>query len=662
MKKVFYFSVLALTVSALTLSCNKTAVEEPAQEEIVTPVTRTFTCTFAESDTKVAIDDATGKTTWKVGDQIMIRGRWTGQSGDKYYSRVVTLDSGNILNDGKTASFDVEEITSTSSGKTWTKGKTSLFAIYPANTVVIDNGKNSWYESTPFNTTNAPLVAGYNNLDVNDGASFTLYNLCGILSFKVGDGYDSYVFEGNNSETVGYDNYQAALYMDSAPSLTWVKSGSAITSISGTVVGDKSTVNCIYFPNGATFSNGFTIKFKKDGAIVKTLSTTKSVTIARNEYRPMGDVTDYLKDYVAPTSHNNTIVADISSVTDLSASETANCYIVDGSVAANAGKVFKFKAAKGKGGAVLTNIGGDENKDVVVLWETKNTSTAPNAGDIIAAVDYDMQEGEEAYIVFKMPDTITPGNALIAAKDAAGTILWSWHIWVPETAITSNTFGGITDKAMMSRNLGALVDAEASSETPIAVESQGLLYQWGRKDPFPNSVTFGNNGTAAAVSGTISWNGEMVASTDVYKYPNVFIKTGVDDDAHKDWSTDHLNSLWGETKTVYDPCPPGYKVPSVGDGGIWNVNANLTTMTGWESNTTNHWFKVGSAVFPYAGYVQQEDAAYRYPGARAHYHTATGGSSAYNAILYGAPDVKYTEKQRKGRAGSVRCVAEAKAE
>lgn len=85
------------------------------------------------------------------------------------------------------------------------------------------------------------------------------------------------------------------------------------------------------------------------------------------------------------------------------------------------------------------------------------------------------------------------GNAVIAFK-VDHTIYWSWHIWV-----TDNTENGVTysqdfetdlnnktfQVAYMDRNLGATSADFIGNEWE---KSGGLLYEWGRKDPFPPLV------------------------------------------------------------------------------------------------------------------------------------------------------------------------------
>ena len=85
------------------------------------------------------------------------------------------------------------------------------------------------------------------------------------------------------------------------------------------------------------------------------------------------------------------------------------------------------------------------------------------------------------------------GNAVVAFK-VDGKIYWSWHIWVtdnPENGV-NYTQGFETDingnpiaVQYMDRNLGA---ASSSFLGDQWQKSGGLMYQWGRKDPFPPLV------------------------------------------------------------------------------------------------------------------------------------------------------------------------------
>jgi len=51
-----------------------------------------------------------------------------------------------------------------------------------------------------------------------------------------------------------------------------------------------------------------------------------------------------------------------------------------------------------------------------------------DAKDLVSGIKY-----ENNYVSFAVKkETIHNGNAIIAVRDNAGTILWSWHIWVTE--------------------------------------------------------------------------------------------------------------------------------------------------------------------------------------------------------------------------------------
>lgn len=634
MKKMY---ILALAALAMAFSCQKTENSPEAASE---PVVRTFTCTFAQPDTKLAINDADGKTTWEVGDEILVHG--DGSSNRE----IVTLKAGDISADGKTATITITSVTPydrTSSGYI-----SNYYASYPASACPTGD----WYWNSRFNDTNHFLLFG-----CNDGDTFKFYNLCGIISFKVTGDFDSYIFSGNGDETVGYSALQSRVRVRTNHDVTidYVRTGEndgyttvPLTSITGTVVGNGSTINYICLPNGANFPDGFTIKFLKGGSIVKTLSTTSSVSVPRNSYRPMGDVTAYLKDYVAPTTHNNTIGVTVASATDLGSTATANCYIVS-----SAGD-YKFKAVKGNSSTVVGTVA-----SVDILWETWNNAETVTANSVIAAADYDLQSGGDPYVVFKTPTTLHVGNALIAAKDAGDNILWSWHIWVPNGIPATSTYGIMT-AAMQDRNLGA-VNKATDSEALVDGLSIGLLYQWGRKDPFPGLAST-ESSTPITLTHPVTLTSSKTNFTveETIQNPTVYVKTGGDD--NKTWMTNEEknNTYWGASKTIYDPCPVGYKVAS-------RDNFNSPSIT---INTTYKWFKFGTdldidhpettgyAVFPVGGYLDQ--AEYKSRGARAYIWTSYASSGdkniAYQIYIDGSSSS--IAQQRMSRGGNVRCVKE----
>jgi hypothetical protein len=184
-------------------------------------------------------------------------------------------------------------------------------------------------------------------------------------------------------------------------------------------------------------------------------------------------------------------------------------------------------------------------------------------------------------ITFQTAETFTKGNAVIAAKDVSGNILWSWHIWltdVPQGQVYYNNVG-----TMMDRNLGA------TSATPGDVGALGLLYQWGRKDPFlGSSALIENDGEAVPVSkSTITWplpvESDPLTGTIEYAVtnPTTFIMYNYHTlgyevcnyDCEYTGSCDiYDNARWSTSenvKSIYDPCPSGWRVPDGGEDGVW---------------------------------------------------------------------------------------------
>ena len=228
--------------------------------------------------------------------------------------------------------------------------------------------------------------------------------------------------------------------------------------------------------------------------------------------------------------------------------DPANCHII------SAPGNYSFKAVKGNS---LETVGAVASAEV--LWESFGTSVAPSKGDIVAEANYAASDG---LIHIKTPSTLKDGNALVAAKDASGNILWSWHIWVcngwdPDK--TAQTYYN-NSNVMMDRNLGA------TSAKPGDVTALGLLYQWGRKDPFLGSSSISEDIDAKS---TLTWPDAVLSSKETgtiaysIAHPTTFIATR---EENYDWFytgefiTD--NTRWQEEKTIYDPCPAGWKLPN----------------------------------------------------------------------------------------------------
>lgn len=280
---------------------------------------------------------------------------------------------------------------------------------------------------------------------------------------------------------------------------------------------------------------------------------------------------------------------------------TANCFMMrpGTNICFNP---YKHEAGEGGWNTYLTDGNGNINSNkeitkVEVLWQTKDAGTS---GDLVLGyfVDKTHQENlvnltdgsniNNARIHVKVPNT-NGGNALIAAYNN-NTIVWSWHIWISpyvpvklsgeitsenrETAIVqaqkstiggtvhaykapswTNPTGAFHKKVIMDRNLGAIRNTFSVSSNIEAAQAYGVLYQWGRKDPMPGSADgsydeintlFDGDGVAIKLGKASSGSLEKSIMN-----PSVFYRGYY-----------AASPSWGpENKTIYDPCPKGWKVP-----------------------------------------------------------------------------------------------------
>ncbi len=279
MKNIFKLSALAVLAVGLLASCEEKEIAAP---EVSAAGERTFTLTFAQPDTKVAVTDA-GKTTWEVGDKILIHGE--GESN----KAVVTLTADNIKANGKKAviSFEGVEPYDRFSDRGYTS---TFYAQYPAD--FSEEGTNYYYYSR-FTETNGLLMAGY-----NEGDNIVFYNLCGVISFIADGDFDSYVFEGNNGETVGYGLFVSRLAgkgEGNDPVLEWKYSHTKDpkTQITGAIT--PGQVTYIGLPLGTNFTAGFKLSLMKGEDVAATLSTDKAVNVERGKLLPLGDITSKLE-------------------------------------------------------------------------------------------------------------------------------------------------------------------------------------------------------------------------------------------------------------------------------------------------------------------------------------------------------------------------------
>ena len=339
-----------------------------------------------------------------------------------------------------------------------------------------------------------------------------------------------------------------------------------------------------------------------------------------------------------------------SDCVNLSVSASANCYIV------SVGGKYCFLAAKGNRKEDILH----RSQKAEVLWESFGTSTEPARGSVISSVSY-----ADGYIMFSTNDFYREGNALIAVIDEEGEILWSWHIWLTDQPRGQIYYNGAG--TMMDRNLGA------TSATPGDIGAQGLLYQWGRKDPF-----FGKSIASTGYMAVVQSNSYYGTVEFAVANPMTFIGCGssIDFDDNGDWyytgnySTDLTRwTTSDKPKSVYDPCPVGWRVPDGGDDGVWSVAAGGDNSFECNSDSVNNGVDFSGILgddqsiwYPYSGYISQS-------GYTSSASTGSYWSASISPYYYGSGRIDaaklwiYTSAypstgEVRVEASSVRCIQE----
>lgn len=534
MKKTILISIAAC---AAFISCSKVDTNEVNNDVFVIQAT-------IESDAaKSVIDDESLEITWTAGDQINLFFE------DKSYT-LWTEES------GKSVSFSCTGIVATPGDGSY------LWGVYPrrySNTfdgnsiTMVLPAEQKACENT-FTQGICPQIAktlGHSMSFMNVGAfvRFTVTNsdICRVT------------LKGNNGEPiagkakVGFSTVpEVSEYLEAATEVS-------MSAPSGTSFVPGTSYYFVLYPQD--FTNGITLTYEKtDG------STADYVTSAFTlERRVRANV----------IGRDNGLPFTIPYV-DLSAAGTANCYIVP-----KAGH-YKFKAATGNLNSTITSL-----SSVEVLWESFGTDVKPEVGDLIqASVSY-----ADDYIFFSTNREYKEGNAVIAARNSSGTILWSWHIWMTEDAIEEQVYNRGAG-TFMDRNLGA------TSATKGEVGAIGLLYEWGRKDPFLGSS---NISAPVVAESTITWpaahnrssrNDDLPISYSV-EHPTTYICSTAGY-WYTDWTSEDYKGFtrWNQTKTKYDPCPAGWRVPGSSEGSPWRKVLG----TDWYGDIFASWDSVNKGI------------------------------------------------------------------
>ena len=275
--------------------------------------------------------------------------------------------------------------------------------------------------------------------------------------------------------------------------------------------------------------------------------------------------------------------------------ETSNCYLITDDCSQP--KSYQlFVNLKGNGTTGVTadghNLGTTADlatSTVAILWETTE-----------GLVTINKDTPDNGVISYTVHDKAGKGgNALIGAFDKNKVLIWSWHIWIVPDGVNDEAW--VTGYTFMDRYLGA------TSNRP-GIASLGLLYQWGRKDPFIGAGALGSGSNVANAQKAytknytvygVEYSWKNSSSTSVEQ--SILNPTSLFAQGLCENETVHGKFLWGTAqgmtttvqgaatnagnKTIYDPCPIGYRVPPV-DAWVFGSGTSSSFYVNWKNNVT----------------------------------------------------------------------------
>ncbi len=613
MKKLFVLAALAI----VSLACQKNDIDDNA----VNTDAPVFYASF--DNTKAGFNYDSGEKLyshyWDLNDEVAIFPK-----GSKYDQYKITNASGGVL-----------ELVAAHVGEHNIEDRgiyVHNLAVYPYSAVYNESSYNdriyvNFPADSPEFDASSP-VYGYENLlmagSPDNHLTFSSYVGWLKVSLKGDFAVKNIRISGNNNENLSATGMQFIYYTGSR-TFGCLGAGSVykyrnlrFKSPYPTLSTSSFTDFYIAIPYEVTLSEGYTLVITKDDDTTVTLVNNASTQIRWNKVTPTSPIS--ISDYTT-----------VSSATSLG-SETANCYMV------SAAGTYRFRPVKGNSATSVGSVA-----SVSVLWETDNTYTPVSVGNIIESVNYYPSFNS---VVFSTPGVFKEGNALIAAKDSEGNILWSWHIWCTDApADVALSYGG-QNTTFMDRNLGAL-----SATQGDGLITHGLYYFWGRKDPFYFSNARNAISNFARVQGTLAL--PTATYTDASKgtveyitaHPTEIVSVGGGDPYYNRWFKDlPATAWWSNTKTMYDPCPPGYVTYNnntsstnifkllydAGDKYSFDGSGDFfyTTVT---DGTNSLWFPAaGGASTQYPSISVKFKSTYKYEG---HYWMGPN-SGKYNGTSY----------------------------
>ena len=412
---------------------------------------------------------------------------------------------------------------------------------------------------------------------------------------------------------------------------------------------------------------------------------------------------------------------------------TANCYVIShpgyykiplvyGNAIKNGGKNESAYQTSNTGTFILTHFKDHNNQDITDPWITQTNGgvNVPNGAKLVWADESGLVtnlavtgSGTNAFVQFEVPAAnIKNGNAVIAVMKN-GTVVWSWHLWfIHDDALNTTACWNYQNKRydFTEESLGMKYTAwsgtsytsprsikvkvrQTKGQISPATRTEAVLtitqnpgnvrqgsttfYQFGRKDALP--------GTNAIAEGSYSFYNTTGGRSIGYaiQHPENMLRYVEYASNAYDWCNATYDNLWsmGSTvtsyndnavvKTIYDPCPAGFKMPASNAFTSFTITGNNTS-TPSEININGGWNygynfnnKISSpdatVWFPASGYRSGNGGWLNSVGNYGFYWSAVSNNQNSGCgQLFGQGDVRPKGGNDRADGRAVRPVAEPK--
>ena len=294
----------------------------------------------------------------------------------------------------------------------------------------------------------------------------------------------------------------------------------------------------------------------------------------------------------------------------------SNCYILDPN---------EYKDGQGNdiydGYCFLASVVGNGEAGIISSGAQTLYPEDENISPVSAHLLWESQLGlisdielKYGYVRFKLSDSSARGNAVVAVYDKEGKVLWSWHIWITDRPAEQSFSVGEHMVTLLDRNIGAT--KAVCSNADEALETYGLYYQWGRKDPSMGPPSYNYSPINLNTAPYYDFSSDEKTAAEVTQFAQPTLRNGVENPMYLilptgqplsyifNWLYQRYDFLWGynsatgmTSKTIYDPCPYGYRVPSSELGALFSLGSGSNGTYGYTRTVEGKQF-----FFPYAGF------------------------------------------------------------